>query len=205
MPVTIDELVIADEPSAWQAAGFTVEDGICRIGTVRVRLVGSGPVRGIVSWSLREVAPDVSVDGIPTTSSDRPPSEPAQHPLGVTHIDHVVLSTPDLVRTEAAFDAIGVKARRHRDTQLAGAPLRQVFFRMGEVIIEVIGSPDASGEGPASFWGLTHAVVDLDAAAALLGAHAGRVKDAVQPGRRITTLRHRDLGISVPTALISST
>jgi hypothetical protein len=29
------------------------------------------------------------------------------------------------------------------------------------------------------------------------------VKDAVQPGRRITTLRTRELGMSVRTALIS--
>jgi hypothetical protein len=46
-------------------------------------------------------------------------------------------------------------------------------------------------------------VADIDAAAALLGEHTGRVKDAVQRGRRITTLRHRDLGISVSTALMS--
>jgi hypothetical protein len=34
-------------------------------------------------------------------------------------------------------------------------------------------------------------------------ASTGRVKDAVQPGRRITTLRTRDLGTSVRTVLMS--
>ena len=204
LPVTIDELVIADEPSAWAAAGFTVEGDLCRIGTVRVRLVGSGPQSGVLSWSLSGITGSVTdVDGLRTTASVRPPTEPAQHRLGITHIDHVVLSTPDLARTEAALAAIGLDARRHRDTELGGAPLRQVFYRMNEVILEVIGSPDATGPGPATFWGLTHAVTDIDAAAAQLGDRAGRVKDAVQKGRRITTLRHRELGISVATALIS--
>lgn len=37
----------------------------------------------------------------------------------------------------------------------------------------------------------------------LLGEPTGRVKDAVQPGRRITALRTRDLEISVRTAPMS--
>jgi hypothetical protein len=37
----------------------------------------------------------------------------------------------------------------------------------------------------------------------LLGERTGRVKDAVQPGRRITTLRTCDLGTSVRTALMA--
>ncbi|HET7735463.1 MAG TPA: hypothetical protein VFK52_05785 [Nocardioidaceae bacterium] len=204
LPVAIDELVVADDPSAWAAAGFTVEGDLCRVGTVRIRLVGAGRERGVLSWSLSGIAGSVTdVDGLPTSASVRPPADPAEHPLGITHLDHLVLSTPDLVRTEAALAAIGLSARRHRDTELGGAPLRQVFYRMNEVILEVIGAPDVAGEGPASFWGLTHAVTDIDAAAALLGERTGRVKDAVQKGRRITTLRHRELGISVATALIS--
>ena len=34
------------------------------------------------------------------------------------------------------------------------------------------------------------------------GEHLGRIKDAVQPGRRIATLRHRDLGLSVAIAFM---
>ena len=33
--------------------------------------------------------------------------------------------------------------------------------------------------------------------------HLGKVKDAVQPGRRITTLRHKELDMSVATAFMS--
>jgi hypothetical protein len=114
-----------------------------------------------------------------------------------------VLSSPDLARTIKALAAIGLEPRRERDAELGGAALRQVFFRLGEVILELIGSPDATGPGPTTVWGLTHTVTDIDAAAALLGERAGRVKDAVQPGRRITTLRHRALDISVAMALIT--
>ena len=203
MPVTIAEIQVADPPDAWRAAGFAVDDdGACRIGTVRVRLGAEGT--GVVGWSLRDVpAGTTDLDGVPTTVSAEQPDEPASHPNGTTHVDHVVLLTPHLARTVAALEAIGLDVRRERDGALGGAPMRQVFFRLGEVVLEVVGSPDATGEGPASIWGLTHAVADIDAAAALLGEHTAPVKDAVQPGRRITTVRTRELGISVRTALIS--
>ncbi len=75
--------------------------------------------------------------------------------------------------------------------------MRQIFFRAGEVIIEVVGSPDTASEGPSTLWGITYVVADIDATAAYFGDRTAPVKDAVQPGRRITTLRHqqaRDLG-----------
>lgn len=207
--MNIDELLVADPPSAWRKVGFTVEDDLCRIGSVRVRLVGRERGTGVVGWSLRGVGAEhrqaltLGLDGLPTTVSQAPECVPAEHPLGVTQVDHVVLASPDLARTTSALAAIGLEPRRVRDTELGGAPLRQVFYRLGEVILELIGSPEPTGDGPATFWGLTHVVADVDRAAAMLGERAGRVKDAVQPGRRIVTLRHRDLGISVATALMS--
>ncbi len=207
MHVTIDELVVADPPEAWQAAGFTVDDdAVCRIGSVRIQLVGREHGKGIVGWSLRDVAAgslDGDLDGVPTALSDVPAAEPGKHPNGVIGIDHVVLLSPDLPRTVAAVEAIGVRARRERDGELGGAAIRQVFFRLGEVILEVIGAPDTAAEGAASLWGLTHTVADIDATAAFFGERTSPVKDAVQPGRRITTLRHREFDMSVRTALIS--
>lgn len=207
MSVTIDELLVADEPPAWQAAGFTVEGDLCRIGAVRVRLVGREIGTGVVGWSLRGVPEERLVagalDGLHTTVSTAPAAEPAEHALGVTGLDHVVLASPHLARTTAALEEVGLDVRRERDTMLGGAPLRQVFFRLGDVVLELVGSPDAADPGPATVWGLTHTVRDIDAAAVLLGEHTGRVKDAVQPGRRITTVRHTALDISVAMALIT--
>lgn len=205
MDATIDELVIADAPEAWAAAGFTVdEDAVCRVGTVRLRLVGGGHCKGIVSWSMRGVPLELAdVDGVPTMGSDAPLAVPATHANGVTHIDHVVLLSPDLPRTLAVLGGLGLEPRRVRDGELGGAAVRQAFFRFGDTILEVVGSPDATAGGPSRLWGVTYAVDDIDATATFLGERTGPVKDAVQPGRRITTLRNREVGISVRTALIS--
>ncbi len=204
MTVTIDEFEVADPPDAWIRAGFTVDsDAVCRVGGARIRLVERGS--GITAWSLRGLPPAVGlVDGIPTKDSATAPARPATHPNGVTAIDHVVVMSPDLDRTVAALAAIGVAPRRERDGELGGRRIRQVFFRFGEVIVEVVGSPETAGVGPSTLWGITYVVADVDATALFFGDRIGPVKDAVQPGRRIATLRHRDLGMSSPTAVISA-
>jgi hypothetical protein len=204
--VTVDEVLVADPVDAWQRAGFVVDDeSVCRVGGVDIRLIGSHRGTGIVGWSLGGL-PDGSVDdvdGVPTTASIGAASSPAQHPNGVVAIDHVVLMSPDLTRTVEALATIGVHRRRTRDAELGGRRIRQVFFRMGEVIVEVVGSPAAMSEGPAALWGITYTVADIDATASFFGARTAPVKDAVQPGRRITTLRHHEFGMSVRTAMIS--
>jgi hypothetical protein len=115
-----------------------------------------------------------------------------------------VLLSPDLGRTVKALSAVGVEPRRERDGELAGRAIRQVFFRFGEVIIEVVGSPETASDGPSTLWGITYTVADIDATAAFFADRTTPVKDAVQPGRRITTLRHHPLGMSVRTAMISA-
>ncbi|SBS76859.1 conserved hypothetical protein [uncultured Mycobacterium sp.] len=204
MTVTVDEFQIADPPDAWRDAGFSVDaDGVCRIGDVRVRLLGNPSGTGILGWSLRGLAAEGAIDGIPTMTSDTMPAEPATHPNGVTSIDHVVLLSPNLARTVASLAAVGLQPRRQRDAELGGQPMRQIFLRLGSVILEVVGAPDTANEGPSSLWGITYVVADIDATASYFGDHTLPVKDAVQPGRRITTLRHRSLGMSVRTAMIS--
>jgi hypothetical protein len=115
-----------------------------------------------------------------------------------------VLITPDQQRTVAALETAGLRARRTRETDTYGAPFLQTFFRAGEVIVELIGPEEPSGAGDAGFFGLAHTVDDLDATKALLGDGLGEIKDAVQPGRRIVTLRHKDFDVSVATAFMSA-
>jgi len=202
--LTVDEFVIADPPEAWRAAGFSVDDdGVSSVGTVRLRFAGAGSGLGIVGWSLRGLPTPADIDGVATVPSTAEQSTPADHPNGVLALDHAVLMSPDLERTERCLGAIGLLPRRRREGELGGAPIRQVFYRLGDVVLELVGSPDAHDEGPAHFWGLTFTVADIDASARFFGEHTGRVSDAVQPGRRITTLRHRALGLSVATALIT--
>ena len=214
MTVTIDELEVADPADAWTRAGFTVDSGaeadaVCRVGGVRMRLIGRVSGTGIVGWSLRGLPSDAPVDeldGIPTTGplSGVDSAAPAIHPNGVIAIDHVVLLSPDLGRTVDSLSAIGVSPRRERMSELGGRPIRQIFFRFGEVILEVVGSPGTTSEGPSTLWGITYVVADIDATASFFGDRTTPVTDAVQPGRRITTLRHHELGMSVRTALMSA-
>jgi hypothetical protein len=205
---TINALVIADPPEAWADAGFTVDDdGTCVVGQVRLRLVGrDGDRKRILSWSLRDVASGIEmIDGLATTTSDEPMPEPVTHANGADLIDHVVITSPDVDRTIAALNRAGLDPlrTRHVDPEQYGFEARQTFFRLGEVILELIGPNEPQGDGPATFFGLAYTVSDIDALPALYGEHLGRVKNAVQPGRRITTLRHKDLGLSVATAFMS--
>lgn len=66
-----------------------------------------------------------------------------------------------------------------------------------------MGAETPTGDGPASFFGLAFTVADLEATRRLLGDHLPNVKDAVQTSRRIGTLRHEELGMSVATAFMS--
>jgi hypothetical protein len=213
------ELVVADDPADWRAAGFTVaDDGTLRLGEVGVRLVGAPTgdqqARGIVAWRLAglDLEGD-TLDGLPTELVAAPdesvpatgpgtPDEP--HPNGVARLDHVVVLTPDLDRTLAALDAAGLELRRIRDTTSYGSPMRQAFFRLGPTILEVVSGNTGQGlpaaDAPATWFGLAVDVDDLDATRALLGEGIGEPKVAVQEGRRIATFRHRQLGISVALA-----
>jgi hypothetical protein len=172
---------VGDPPEVWADLGFTVDDGCVAVSGVRLCLGAATP--GLSSWALRQG------DG------EEPPPTPA-HPNGVRAIDHVVLLTPHLERTVDDLAGERFDLRRIRD---AGNGLRQAFFRLGPVILEVVGDTD---DPAPRLWGLTFVVEDLDATAAFLGARLRPPKDAVQPGRRIATL-DRSAGSTVPLAFMS--
>jgi hypothetical protein len=204
---TIDELTVADAPDAWSALGFELDGDICVVGDVRIRLAGSGAGKGLAGWSLRDIEV-TALDGLATTRSERqPPSERPAHANGITGLDHVVAITPALDRTVAALGLAGLDLRRIREEPTpAGAP-RQAFFRLGANILEVVQEPpEAIERGGADrhafFWGLAFVAPDLEATVAELGEHVSEIRPAVQPGRRIATLR-RSAGLAVPIALMT--
>jgi hypothetical protein len=220
---TIDELTIADDPASWAALGFEVEDASAQIGSVWLRFTGAAPASavsepepgaparyapGIVGWTLRGLV-GAELDGLPTTLSARPVPQPAPaHSNGVVAIDHVVAASPDLDRSIAALEAAGMDLRRVREQPTpAGAP-RQAFFRLGREILELIQEPDAviervgGRDHPARFWGLALLVDDIDGCAEQLAGMISEVRPAVQPGRRIASVR-RSAGLALPLALMS--
>jgi hypothetical protein len=160
---------------------------------------------GISGWTLAG-AESTDLDGLPTAArgeflADSASKAPREHPNGALRIDHLVVFTPQLGGTIRALEDAGVALRRVREPDEPGPPVRQGFFRLGEVILEVVENPRA--EGQARFWGVTLAVADIDRCAELLGEKLGEVHDAVQPGRRIATVR-REAGLGVPVALITT-
>jgi hypothetical protein len=203
---TVDELFIADEPDAWRAAGFTVHGDRCEVGSVRLRLEGPGRGRGIVAWSVRD-AGSLELDGLPTAASDEPPAAGERHPNGVVSIDHLVVMTPDLDRTTATLRRAGFDLRRVREGPTPGGSARQSFFRMGEVILELVAAPPgtklaADPDRPARLWGISFLVEELEHTAAALGDLLGEPRQAVQPGRRIATLR-REAGLGPAIAFMT--
>ena len=184
----------------WERLGFAVDGDGLRVGAVRLRFPGGEPA-GIAGWTLAG-AESADLDGLRTrlVSEAENAGEPPVHPNGALRLDHVVVFTPDLDRTFAAFEVAGLELRRVRDAGTPEHPLRQGFFRLGETILEVVG--DVEPGGAARFWGLVVIVSDLDALAERLGDDLGAPRDAVQPGRRIATVRE-SAELGVPVAFMS--
>lgn len=207
MVPTLDELAVADTPDAWRECGFQLDGDTCVLGDARIRLLGDQAGKGLIGWALRDIE-STELDGLATTRSDRPP--PNKHPVhlnGVTRLDHVVAVSPALDRTVAALQGAGLDLRHIREEPTpAGAP-RQAFFGLGAAILEVVQEPleaieRAGSDRAAFFWGLALVAPDLEASIASLGNRVGEPRPAVQPGRRIATLR-RSAGLGLPVALMT--
>lgn len=205
----LDEIVVAAEGAAWRDAGFRVDgnDGaVVHVGTAAIGLAGPDAGKRIVRCALRGINSE-SFDGLPIARSETPPVvEPAPpQPNGVVGIDHLVAFTPDLDRTVAAGQALGLDLRRIRDEPAPAGSPRQAFFRLGDLILEVAQAPPGSPlqpDSPARFYGLAFLVEDIDATAASLGPLCGDPRDAVQPGRRIATVR-KEAGLGLPVAFMT--
>lgn len=199
-PFQLHTIVVGDEPSAWANAGFDTTGDRLRIGSTTI-VCRPGDHRGIVAVGIDGLS--APVDGL-TVDADRA-DEPstADHANHVTTMDHLVVMSPAIERTADALLAAGIERRRTRRFEAGGEARRQDFFWLGDVILELVGLDGAEDPGLPEFWGLALECADLDAAAQTLGDRLGTVKDAIQTGRRIATVRTRDLGVSVPIALMS--
>lgn len=168
-------LFLADPPERWAALGFDVRDS--QISLEGVRLVLGTPGTGITAWTLE------SVDGLAgATLPAGPDGPPEAHPNGAVAVDHVVVTTPDFDRTRDALAAAGLPLKRIAEVR----GIRMGFRRIGPAILELVEAP---GAARVAFWGLVIVVRDLEALAWRLGDQLREIRPAVQPGRRIATLR----------------
>ncbi len=199
-PHQLRSIEIGDSPKSWAAAGFTVADGAVTIGSTSIQLA-TGASRGISRLGVDGI--DGSIDGMPFGASRSTTDRAPAHVNHVVAIDHLVAMSSDVDRTIAALRSADIELRRERHFGEGDDARRQAFFWLGDVILELVGPAAAGAEGQAALWGLALTCDDLDVAKGHLGDMLSDPKTAVQPGRRIATLRTRDLDISVPVALMS--
>ena len=185
----------------WETLGFA-SDLAGRIplrnGALEFTGAGSG-LSGLVIDGTEAVPDDI--EGVALTRGDVVPA--LEHPNGAIELDHVVLMTDSLERSSEAIEAaLGLPCKRVRET----GTVRQAFHRFADeiqargCIIEIVENARVERT---SLFGLVVNVVDLDAVCERWGSDViGAPKTAVQPGRRIATVRST-VGLGVPVAFMT--
>ena len=200
----ISELVVGGSAQNWALIGISFDVGNCAVlGDVALRL-DTSLEPGLHSWVLHGADVDVTnIDGVATShaigDSQIAASVRPNFDLGVIGVDHVVINTPDLMRTSDALAvATGAPLKRVRD---AGNNVQQGFHRLGSVVVEIVTAPTMH-QGPASLWGFVLNVKDIYAVASHVGPDVLSIpKPAVQAGKLIATFRS-SVGLGVPLALM---
>jgi hypothetical protein len=199
--VRLAAIDIGGDRVPWEAIGLRADDQ-GRIPFANGALVFEAGGHGIVGLAIDGVERlPAQIEGIPLRAGTVVAG--IEHPIGAFEIDHVVIMTDSLDRTsESVTEALGLECRRIRETET----VRQAFHRFADqggvrgCIIEIV--ENARVARPALF-GLVLNLADLDAAAARSGPDViGDPKPAVQPGRRIATVRST-AGLGVAVALMS--
>lgn len=203
-PTNLVSIVVGGTSDPWEALGFTVDEG-GRIPFLNGALEFTGSDSGLLGLVVH-IVDDVDdvvdlpsdVEGIALASGVSAPA--LDHPNGSYELDHLVIITDALERTSDAVTAtLGLERRRIRET----STVRQAFHRFGPqrgCILELVENLEAQRP---SLFGLVVNVADLDAMAERYGPDViSEPKDAVQPGRRIATVRKR-AGLGVATALMT--
>jgi catechol 2,3-dioxygenase-like lactoylglutathione lyase family enzyme len=133
-------------------------------------------------------------------ASDRPRSIPiADAPI--TAMDHVVVATADPERAAALYGArLGLDMALDRSHADWG---RLMFFRCGDLIVEVVHRPGKDTEANDKLWGMSWRVADADATRARLlaaGIDVSELRAGRKPGTRVLSVRNGTCG--VPTLLV---
>jgi hypothetical protein len=212
-------LTVAGDPDIWRSIGLTVSaDGLVPLFGTSLRIVAPTDAdadadagtdtdtdtdgqRGLVGWAFSGI-PDVGdVAGFPTEVVDVSSPVFASHELGASQLDHLVIFTGSMDDVSEAIEArTGCERKRVRDL----GEMQQGFHRIGRggLIVEIVQHADR--DRSTEMWGLVLIVDDLDAACALLGEdRISAPKEAVQPGRRIATIRP-EVGLGTAVALMSA-
>jgi catechol 2,3-dioxygenase-like lactoylglutathione lyase family enzyme len=115
----------------------------------------------------------------------------------ITGLDHVVVATENSERSAALYGArLGLDMALDRTHQDWG---QLMFFRCGDLIVEVVRRPVAGGDGSHDkLWGLSWRVGDIDAARTRLmaaGVDVSEVRTGRKPGTRVMSVRSGTCGV----------
>jgi catechol 2,3-dioxygenase-like lactoylglutathione lyase family enzyme len=129
-------------------------------------------------------------------AGERPPSA-AIAAAPAVGLDHVVISTQDPERAAALYGArLGLDMALDRTHQDWG---QLMFFRCGDLIIELVRRPGATGDQlHDKLWGLSWRVDDIEAARTRLmeaGIDVSEVRAGRKPGTRVMSVRSGTCGI----------
>jgi len=205
----LTSLRIGTDPEGWRSAGFNVlelkqEPPTCFINDVPLKFHNESAQRGIYAIGTRNI--NRVIDGL-EFFVDLPNTEKnlgySSHPNFVSRIDHIVVTTPDCDRTTKALEETGIELRRVRPFGVGDREMRQTFFWLGDVILELVGPDIKSGDEPAEIWGLALISEQIEKTVEFLGDFTTPLKPAVQPGRHITTIKTKIFGIDDALAVMT--
>ena len=206
---TLAELTLAAAPPAWRAAGFDVDDGRHGLDRRRPAAARWGRTRAGESWAGRcATCARTELDGLPTRRHDQPPSPvPGSIPTApsgsTTWWPSAPTSTAPSPRCAArvwtSAACARVPRRRERSGRRSSGSARRSSRSWST---RPVPRGPRIREAPAGFYGLALATADIDATAGSLGPLLGEVRDAVQPGRRIATVR-REAELGLPVAFMT--
>ncbi len=213
---TIDEIDARRRACALGGAWLRVSAGRCqlrrRARALRWRFSPGTQARvGIVGWSLRDLA-STELDGLPTTVRSEAPAAgrpgPAQRcgrdrsrrrGLTGSRSQRRGACRPPASTCAACASSRRPRARRARRSSASGGEILELVQEPEEVIARAGGAGAGRRASGASRWSWRTSSALREASRRTLG----EVRPAVQPGRRIATVR-RSAGLAVPLALMSA-
>ncbi len=191
-------LVASDSSTGLVGAAFAVDDLQRlrrRAGNVGLDVVdGPDHPEGMPMLALTD---DDASRGLALSFLER--TRPAAEPSTVLGLDHIVVASTDATATAYLLGSrLGLDLRM--DLSRADWNARLLFFRCGDLIVEVFQTLDA--DTPAAqdrFYGLSWRVADAEAASDRLSAagfDVSETRKGRRPGTRVLTVRDGTAGVA---------
>ncbi len=201
------EINLSEDVLPWERIGFDIvtENSAqsILIGKTKLCFEKIDGVEGIASVHVEGIKTNVdSLKFNPATISTSQIEAPL-HPNRIERIDHLVVTTPDSDKTTKALVEAGIALSGIRIFGNSPNQTRQSFFWLGDVILELVGPHQVAKAGSPLFWGLALVSSDIKETVNYLGDLCTPLKDAIQPGRQISTVKTGDLSIGVSIAIMS--